>query len=132
MAAQIQANLEHYQQAVQQQQQELHLAKEKQYAIYAQELSQLKKLLDDANLRCTHSEKSLAASQYEHQQLLQKYDHQSIQHEKLADKHHNDKLKNVWLFTPEIKADLEEAQKHPSEPIQLGGHEVVLYGHPVG
>ena len=36
LASQIQANLEHYQQAVQQQQLEQNLAKEKQHAMYAQ------------------------------------------------------------------------------------------------
>jgi hypothetical protein len=81
LASQIQANLEHYQQAVQQQQLEQNLAKEKQHAMYAQELAQQKMLLDNINIRFHESEKMLASVQSQleqkqksHEELINRYE----------------------------------------------------------
>jgi chromosome segregation ATPase len=81
LAMQIQANLEHYQHAIQQQQQEQNLAKEKQYAMYTQELTQLRTLLDDSNVRFYQSEKKFSANQFQmeetqknHTELIKRYE----------------------------------------------------------
>jgi hypothetical protein len=69
LASQIQDNLEHYQQAVQQQQLEQNLAKERQHAMYTQELAQQKSLLEETTLRLHESEKRHALTQIQLEQL---------------------------------------------------------------
>lgn len=86
LSTQIQANLEHYQQAIQQQQFEQNLAKEKQHSIYAQELAQLKTLLDDTNARFNHGEKLLATNQLQLQQIQKSHEELTDRYEKLVDK----------------------------------------------
>lgn len=80
LAMQIQANHEHYQQAIQQQQLEQSLAKEQQYASFNQEISQLKSELKEARLQATTIEKTaetkqtqLQQLQIEHNQLTERY-----------------------------------------------------------
>lgn len=73
LATQIQANLAHYQQAIQQQQLEQNLAKEKQQALYAQEITQLKLSLEETQTRLNDYEKMLAAEQLQLQQAQNNY-----------------------------------------------------------
>ena len=87
LAAQIQANLEHYQQAMQQQQTEQNLEKEKQYSLYAQELAQLKTLLNETKKHANQSEKALETSQNELHQLNKNYQELKEQYEKIITQH---------------------------------------------
>jgi len=82
LTEQIQANLEHYQQAIQQQQLEQNLEKEQQQAAYAQELSRLNTLLKEAE---THK-KVLAENQFKLEQAQSDYEELKQHNEKLTDK----------------------------------------------
>jgi chromosome segregation ATPase len=81
LASQIQANLEHYQQAIQQQQVEHNLTKEQQHAVYAQELEQLKIALEESKKQHDNCEKERTATQFklektlvDHDQLIERYE----------------------------------------------------------
>ena len=111
LATKIQANLEHYQQAIQQQQLERNLEKEKQQAAYSQELSQLKSLLMETQLHCKKNEKALASSQSELQHIQAMYEKQSCSHEKLVAK-----LQEIELEFIQLQA-LESSQKQQLEKI---------------
>jgi len=97
LAAQIQANLEHYQQAIQQQQLEQNLAKEKQYAAYNQELVQLKALLNETNARFNQHDKMLVTSQLQLQQTQKNYEALTKRHEKLLTQHQETEHANIKL-----------------------------------
>lgn len=112
LATQIQANLEHYQQAIQQQQQEQNLAKEKQYAIYAQELTQLKTLLDDANSRFFQSEKALAANQSQLHETQKNHNELTNRYEIVAAKNHEIERALTQLT---VHADYQQKQAEKNE-----------------
>jgi hypothetical protein len=76
LTEQIQTNLEHYQQAVQQQQLAQNLEKEEQQATYAQELSRLNALLQEAETykkTLTENQFKLEQAQLDHKKLAQSY-----------------------------------------------------------
>lgn len=112
LSTQMQANLEHYQQAIQQQQFEQNLAKEKQHATYAQELAQLKKLLDEANTRFNHCEKSLSTSQLQLQQMQKSHEELTDRYEKVADKNHKTEHELIQLTA---QVSLQEKQIEKTE-----------------
>ena len=77
MTEQIQANLEHYQQAVQQQQLAQNLEKEEQQAAYAQELSRLNVLLHEAEAykkTLTENQFKLEQAQSDHKELARNHE----------------------------------------------------------
>lgn len=84
LAKQIQTNLEHYQQAIQEQQLKQNLEKEKQHTIYAQEIAQLKAQLDTTNTVLKESEKSLLTTQLELQQQEKTHQELKDRHDKIA------------------------------------------------
>lgn len=112
LAAQIQANLEHYQQAIQQQQLEQNLAKEKQQAIYAQELAQLKALLDETNARFNQNEKALATGQLQLQQTQAKHEELVNRYEKIMAKNHETERA---LIQWEAQANYQQKQTEKNE-----------------
>ena len=73
LAANMQANMEHYQEAVHQRQQQQTLAMEKQQGIYAEELAQLKQQCLQHEGRATLLEKELAQVQQAHEQTEKQY-----------------------------------------------------------
>jgi chromosome segregation ATPase len=114
LATQIQANLEHYQQAVQQQQIEQNLAKEKQYAIYAQELAQLKRLLDETNVRFNHSEKVLATNQLQLQQTQKNHEELHQRYTKIMDKYQETEHALIQL-TAQVNFQQNQAEKNEQD-----------------
>lgn len=82
LTEQIQANLEHYQQAVQQQQLAQNLEKEEQQAAYAQELSRLNALLHEAEAY----KKALTENQFKLEQVQSKRKELARSHEQLINK----------------------------------------------
>lgn len=99
LALQIQANLEHYQQAIQQQHIEETLAKEKQQALYSQELIQLKTELADAKRRYEDNERTLTAHQTQLLHIQENHGTLTIHYEKLLAKHHNIEHAHIQLQT---------------------------------
>lgn len=79
---QIQVNLEHYQQAVQQQQLAQNLEKEEQQAAYAQELSRLNALLHEAEVYT----KALTENQFKLEQAQSNHKELARNHEQLITK----------------------------------------------
>ena len=112
LAAQIQANLEHYQQAVQQQQLEQNLAKEKQHAMYAQELSQQKMLLDDTGTRFYESEKKLASAQFHLEQKQKSHEELINRYEMIVAKNQETERAFMQITT---EADLQKKQSEKNE-----------------
>lgn len=95
LAQQIQTNLEHYQQSIQQLQLEHTLTNEKQQANYAQELKQLKMAFEKANRRAELAEKTVATTQQaqtDHDALLQRF-------ENLMTKYQETERTNIQLQT---------------------------------
>jgi len=87
LAMQLQANLEHYQLSIQQQQVEQNLAKETQQAVYAQEIAALKRELDKVRERYGESEKARGIEQSQLQQMQVTHNQLTCQHEKLLATH---------------------------------------------
>lgn len=114
LATQIQANLEHYQQAMQQQQIEQNLEKEKQYSLYAQKLSQLKALLDEEKTHANQSEKALITSQHELHQLNKNYQALKEQHEKIVAQHQTTEHALIQL-TAETNVQKQQFEKNTQD-----------------
>ena len=112
LSTQIQINLEHYQQAILQQQFEQNLAKEKQHATYALELAQLKTLLDEVNTRFNHCEKSLVTSQLQLQQMKKSHEELTDRYEKVVDKNQKTEHELIQLTA---QANLQEKQTEKTE-----------------
>jgi len=112
LASQIQANLEHYQQAVQQQQLEQNLAKERQNAIYTQELIQQKSHLEDITLRLHESEKRLAPAQFQLEQIQKNHDELTNRYEKVIAK--NQEMEQAFLQL-KIQTGFEKQQAEKNE-----------------
>lgn len=86
LASQIQANLEHYQQAIQQQQVEYNLKKEKQHAAYTQELEQLKIALEEIRKQHDLCEKELTDKRQKLEKALADHDKLSGNYAELSTK----------------------------------------------
>ncbi len=86
LTQQIQANLEHYQRSIEQKQLQQKLEQEKQYAITAHEISQLKTALEEANLRYHQTEKTYSSKEVALKQLQENYDEVTASHQKLTEK----------------------------------------------
>lgn len=112
LATQIQANLEHYQQAIQQQQLEQNLAKEKQHAIYSQELAQLKTSVDQAYTRLNQSEKALTEHQFQLEEVQKKYAELADRHETVVAKNHELERESTQLT---MHADFQKNQAEKYE-----------------
>lgn len=114
LAKQIQANLEHYQQAIQEQQLKQNLEKEKQHVTFAQEIAQLKTQFDSVNASLKDSEKSLLATQLELQQ--QEKNHQELKgkHEKIASEYH-EKQNTLLQITAELNLQTNKMEKTAKE-----------------
>lgn len=97
LATQIQTNLEHYQQSIQQQQLEQKLEKEKEHAAYAQELFQLKGNFDKIKENYGASEKELKSTQLQLQQLQSEYESINNRHEKLIEKNKTLEIELIQL-----------------------------------
>lgn len=95
LATQIQANLEHYQQAVQQQQLEQNLAKERQHSMYTQELTQQKSLLEDITTRLHESEKRYVSTQLQLEQIQKNHDELAYRYEKVIVK--NQEMEQAFM-----------------------------------
>jgi chromosome segregation ATPase len=102
LASQIQANLEHYQQAIQQQQVEYNLAKEKQHAVYAQEMEQLKIALEEARKQHDLCEKELADKRPKLEKALADHDKLSENYEALSTKNQEVKHTLIQLQAHEL------------------------------
>lgn len=89
LTIQIQNNLEHYQNAIQQQQLEHNLEKEKQQAAYSQELSRLNSSIDEKQALYAEKEKLLLENQLKLQQIQTGYEKLNKSHEQLLDKQKN-------------------------------------------
>lgn len=107
LVGQIQANLEHYQQAIHQQQLEQNLAKEKQHATYTQEILQFKSALDELNAKFNQNEKALIASQLQLQQAEENHATLTHRHEKLVTKYQETERAYILL---EAREDLQQKQ----------------------
>jgi chromosome segregation ATPase len=110
LSTQMQANLEHYQQAIQQQQFEQNLAKEKQHATYVQELAQLKTLQDETNTRFNHCEKTLFTSQLQLQQMQKSHEELTDRYEKVADKNQKTEYELIQL-TAQVNFQEKQTEK---------------------
>lgn len=117
LAMQIQANLEHYQQAIQQQQLEQNLAKEKQHALYSQELAQLKTSVDQAYTRFNQSEKALTANQFQLREVQKKHEELVDHYETVMTKNHeiNRELSQVTVHADFQKNQAEKNERQLSE-----------------
>ncbi len=99
LTQQIQANLEHYQQAIEQQQLQKKLEQEKQQAITAHEISQLKATLEETNTRYYQSEKILAGKESAFQQMQEKHVQLTEQHQESIEIIEKMKRCNIQLET---------------------------------
>lgn len=99
LTQQIQANLEHYQQSVEQKQLQKKLEEEKQHAITEHEISHLKSALEEANSRCRQTEKTHSAKEMALRQLQENYDQVTSSHQKLTEKFEAINHINIQLQT---------------------------------
>ena len=99
LTQQIQTNLEHYQKSVEQKQLQQNLAQEKQHAITAHEISQLKAVLEESNARYHESEKTLIEKEMALKQLQENYNQLTASHQKLTEKFEETKQANIQLQT---------------------------------
>lgn len=112
LTEQIQANLEHYQQAIQQQQLEQNLEKEQQQAAYAQELSRLNSLLKEAE---THK-KAFIENQFKLQQA-------QLDNEEL--KQHHEQLINKLQAMEPLLIQSQMAEKNQQQQLEKSHQEVL-------
>lgn len=97
LTQQIQANLEHYQQSVEQKQLQQKLDQEKQHAITAHEISQLKSALEESNARYYQNEKALVEKEMALKQLQRTYDQLTVSHQKLVEKFDETERTNIGV-----------------------------------
>ncbi len=110
LAGQIQNNLEHYQNSIQEQQIEQNLAREKQQIATTQELMQLKTALEQSKLQYEQSEKMLATHQLQSQQLQTEHSQLMSRYEQLLAK--NEERERAFL---QLQANDGSSKKHYSK-----------------
>lgn len=95
----IQANLEHYQQSIEQKQLQQKLEQEKQHALTSHEVLQLKLALEESNTRFHQSDRVLVEKEIALRQLQETHEQLTKSQQKLSEKFEETKQKNIQLQT---------------------------------
>ena len=118
LTQQIQENLEHYQQSVEQKQLQQKLEQEKQHVVTAHEILQLKSALEESNTRCHQSEKALVEKDMALKQLQETHTQLIESREKLTEKFEAAKQNNIQLQT-ENNLYQKQIDKISSESVEI-------------